>query len=273
MDNHPIALQFQLFDPPVHIIGPFILGIPCVLLMVLYVMSIAISNRFYKKWPFYRMGLWIAGVSCAIFSGLLANHSHMDFKAHMMGHLLLGMVAPLFMVLAAPVTLLLRTLPVKHARKVSRILKKRFFRYITDPVTASVLNIGGLWILYTTDLFPTMQQNFIVHTVVHGHVLLAGFIFTSSFISIDSSPHRPGFLYRAVVLVFALAGHGILSKFLYAHPPAGVPELQAQTGGLLMYYAGDLIDLVIIVVLCYQWYKNVRPNSVESGIFITSSKL
>ena len=55
---------------------------------------------------------------------------------------------------------------------------------------------------------------------------------------------------RAVVLIVFLASHAILAKFLYAHPPV----IGAETGAQLMYYGGDLIDLVVIAVFCQQWY-------------------
>jgi putative membrane protein len=64
---------------------------------------------------------------------------------------------------------------------------------------------------------------------------------------------------RAVVLVVFLAAHGILAKYLYAHPPPGVPETQAQAGGQLMYYGGDVLDLVLIAIFCWQWYTATAP--------------
>lgn len=47
----------------------------------------------------------------------IASLAHTDFRGHMIQHLLIGMYAPLALVLAAPVTLLLRTLPAARARR------------------------------------------------------------------------------------------------------------------------------------------------------------
>lgn len=180
----------------------------------------------------------------------------------MLGHLLFGMLAPLLFVLAAPVTLLLRTLSITAARRLSRILKSMYFRYIMDPIVVTILNIGGLWILYTTDLFSMMVHNSLLHFVVHFHIFLAGYIFTLSMIYIEPTPHRTSYIYRASVLLIALAFHGILSKYIYAHPPTGIPASDAEIGGMLMYYGGDVIDVVIIYILCYQWYKASRLRKV-----------
>ena len=170
------------------------------------------------------------------------------------------MLAPLLMVLAAPMTLALRTLPVDAARGLSRVLKTRPIRTLSDPMVASLLNVGGLWILYTTDLFIAMQKTPFLHRLIHLHVFLAGYLFTASMIYIDPVPHRSSFLYRASVLLIALAAHGILAKYIYAHPPGGVLRSQAESGAMLMYYGGDAIDLILLFIFFLQWYKATRPH-------------
>ena len=49
----------------------------------------------------------------------------------------------------------------------------------------------------------------------------------------------------------------------YMLTPGGIPRDQAQSGGMLMYYGGDMIDLILIVIFCYQWYKAVRPELIQ----------
>lgn len=256
-------------------VSQILLAIPLIVVLVLYLLALIVSNRKHKKWSISRTILWIIGVCCALsaVSGPLAHRAHMEFTSHMLGHLLIGMLAPLLMVLAAPITLLLRTLHVTKARRLSRILKSRFMRIISDPIVAVILNVGGLWILYTTSLYGAMHQYFLLYLFIHIHVFLAGYLFTISMIYIDPAPHRTGYIYRGTVLILALTGHGILSKYIYAYPPAGIPREQAQSGGMLMYYGGDLIDLILIIIFCYQWYKAARPRadarkSIDSKNFL-----
>ncbi|WP_404799163.1 cytochrome c oxidase assembly protein [Bacillus aerolatus] len=252
--DHTIGLSLQL-----------ILAVLFVLALVIYAGAGLLSSTrsHLKKWPKYRYVLWILGVisAAAAIVGPLAARAHSDFTAHMLGHLLLGMLAPLLLVLAAPMTLLLRTLSVTKARRLSRIMKSWPVRTVSHPITASFLNIGGLWILYTTSLYADMQENILLHLVVHIHVFLAGYVFTASMIYIDPTPHRLSFIYRAIALVLALAGHAILSKYIYAYPPTGVPTAQAEMGGMLMYYGGDAIDLTLISILCFQWFRATRPRT------------
>lgn len=244
------------------ILPQLILAMPFLLVLIGYLFAVIYSSRRYKPWPIYRTACWILGVLLALISvaGPLAERAHSDFTFHMIGHLLLGMLAPLLLVLAAPITLLLRTLSIPKARRLAHFLRGRLSRLYTHPVFASVLNIGGLWLLYTTELFSMMHEHTLLHILIHFHVFAAGYLFTVSMIYIDPVAHRLSFLYRSIVLVLALAAHGILSKFIYANPPAGIPVEQAERGGMLMYYGGDAVDVIIIFILCLQWYRAGRPR-------------
>ena len=240
-----------------------ILGVPFVLLLVVYLFAAYTSNKSKKKWPIYRTALWIVGIALALISvtGPLAEQAHTDFVAHMVGHLFLGMLAPLLLALAAPMTLLLRTLPVKVSRKITGILRTRFVHFFQNPIVASVLNVGGLWLLYTTPLFTMMHENILVHIIIHIHIFLAGYLFTISIIYIDPTPYRKSYVYRSVVFIFALAGHAILSKYIYANPPVGSSREEAEIGGMIMYYGGDAIEIGLIVILFYHWFKETRPKA------------
>lgn len=195
--------------------------------------------------------------------GPIAEMAHTSFTAHMVGHLLVGMIAPLFLVLAAPVTLALRALPVSMARSLTWFLRTPWMRTITHPVVAATLNAGGLWLLYTTDLFHLMHSSTLVHALVHGHPFLAGYVFTASLVGMDPNPHRASMTMRSVVLVAFIASHQILAKHLYAYPPDGIGVLDARVGAQLMYYGGDVVDVTLIVLLFVGWYTTIRPRTSD----------
>ena len=196
--------------------------------------------------------------------GPLAEQAHLDFRMHMAAHLLLGMLAPLLIALSCPMTLLLRTLNVSAARKVTALLKSRPLRFLSNPATAAVLNIGGLYALYMTNLFHLMHESVLLYAFVHLHIFLAGYLFTTSLVYFDVTPHRFSYLYRSIILILALAGHKILAKMLYATPPEGVSRAEAEAGSMLMYYGGDGIDAFLIFFLCYHWYKSTAPRRISA---------
>lgn len=264
-------MQPELNHQPFFLFTDLFFSIPALLAIVLYIGAVLTTNRQkrLRKWPWLRTVAFVTGVlfAAAAVVGPLSRQSHVDFTAHMAGHLLLGMLAPLLIALAAPMTLLMRTLNVYYARKLCRLLQSRPMGFFNHPIVASLLNIGGLWLLYTTNLYTAMHANLYLHIIIHIHVFLAGYVFTISLLYIDPVFHRFSFRYRTVVFILALAGHGILSKFIYAYPPEGVPVEQARIGAMLMYYGGDAIDLLIIFILFRHWYRSVRlPASEISGI-------
>ena len=233
--------------------------------IVLYISAVIYTNRRYKKWPIHRTICWCLSmlfIAVAV-TGPLAELAHTNFTMHMVGHLLLGMLAPLLLVLSAPMTLLLRTLSTKYARTVTKLLKSWPSSIVTHPIFTTMLNIGGLWLLYTSNLYIVMHDHIVMYVIVHVHIFGAGYLLTLSMIYIDPIFHRKSFLYRAIVLVLAIAGHSILAKYLYAHPPIGVEAEQAQQGSIVMYYGGDIIDAVLIFILCLQWYRATKPRVVR----------
>lgn len=218
-------------------------------------------TRSRSPWPAYRTALWVLGVLCAgaALTGPLARAAHGDFAMHMVGHLLLGMLAPLFMVLAAPISLILRVLPVPMARSLSRVLRSPVARGVAHPVTAAVLNGGGLWLLYRTGLFGAMHESVLMHALVHAHIFIAGCLFTAAIIGVDPNPHRASVRTRSVVLIGFIAAHQILAKHLYAHPPVGVDRADGEVGAQVMFYGGDVVDISVIILLLAGWYRASRP--------------
>ncbi|GGH88808.1 putative membrane protein [Pullulanibacillus pueri] len=252
-----------------------ILLVTFILLLILYVLAASISNRDFKRWSLSRMSFWFLGVFCLTMGGVgpIAHLAHKDFTAHMLGHLLVGMLAPLFIVLSAPMTLVLRILPVKTARRLSRFLRSWPLGLLTDPFFTSLLNVGGLWFLYTTGFYSLMYQSILLHIFIHLHIFISGYLFTASIIYIDPTSHRRSFMYRAIACLIALSGHEVLSKYIYIHPPVGVATAEAEMGGMLMYYGGDVIDVILIFILCLQWYNASKskgrvnqPVNASSGL-------
>ncbi|MGY3717711.1 cytochrome c oxidase assembly protein [Sutcliffiella cohnii] len=242
-----------------------LLSAPFSVLFVLYCFAVMLSNRKYRKWPIYKSILFIVGCIIAILSVSkpLTEISHINFTFHMLIHLLLGMLSPLLIALSSPMTLLFRVLPVHQSRKLTRLLRTIPFQIIVHPIITTLLNIGGLWILYTTKLFEWMHGNPFIYIAIHFHVFLAGYVFVISIIYVEPVFHRYSFIFRTSIFIVALAAHGILTKIIYSKPPIGVPLYEAERGAQLMYYGGDIIEAVVIIILFAQWYKACRPK--QSG--------
>lgn len=230
--------------------------------IAVYFVAAAAIRRRGRAWPVYRSVLWATGILLAAAGvvGPLAELGHTHFTAHMVCHLLLGMLAPYLIVLAAPITLVLRAAPVRSARRIVKFTSWLPFRMLHDPIVAALFNVGGMWVIYTTGLFSIMQQSFVVHLGVHVHFFVAGYLYVQSLVGTHPASQRPGFMFRGIVWILASACHGILSKYLYAHPPGGVDAAQAEEGAKLMYYGGDLVEIMIVATLCFQWFRTNKTQ-------------
>ena len=208
-----------------------------------------------QDWPAGRTVLWLVGIAVAVIGVVGSAVVPHDLRLHVVGHLLVGMVAPLLLVRAAPMTLALRALPRRHARALARLLRARPVAVLTHPAVAAVVDVGGLWLMYRTDLLIGVPG-----ALVNLHMLLAGCLFAFSIAGRDPAPHRPGLAVRAAVLVAAVAAHDVLAKLLYA--------AQAETAGMLMYYGAAPVHVVLFVRLGREWYvaQGRRQRSRDAAL-------
>lgn len=91
---------------------------------VLYVLLARRRTREPLGWSPWRTASFLGGtgILAAALVPQLSPFPGGSFAGHMYQHLLIGMYAPLGLVLGAPVTLLLRSLPRRHGRLIGRAL-------------------------------------------------------------------------------------------------------------------------------------------------------
>ena len=215
------------------------------------------------RWNRWRTLSFLTGLALLLAAALpaVAEHAHHDLRWHMLQHILVGMLAPLALVLGAPLTLTLRNLPTGSARTLARCLRSRLFRWWSHPWSAFMFNIGGMFALYLTPLYTTALSRPWLHHLIHVHFLLAGYLFSWAIAGLDRAPRRPSFHLRVAVLLLAIAAHATLSKLMYVylfpyntHHSAAEIRAAAQ----IMYYGGDLAELLLAIALFAQRYDRRR---------------
>lgn len=227
-----------------------------VLAAIAYLLAAHRLRRRGDAWPWPRDVSFTAG-SIAVTWAVLGEVPGGPFTAHMARHLIVGMAAPLLLVLARPLTLALRSLPPGRVRRALPATAHAWpVGLLLFPPVAALVDIGGLWLLYRTGLFAATQHQPLPHAVIHVHVLAAGLLFTFTVCRLDPLPHRWGLAVRGAALLTAGAAHAVLAKSLYAAPPPGTAFTtdDLHTGAELMYYGGDVIEVALAVTLAVQWY-------------------
>ncbi len=210
-----------------------------------------------KRWSVRRSASFAGGllaIAAAVVSPL-AMHDE-QLPVHMVQHMLLGMAGPLLLALSAPVTLALRTIPRQPRMTLVGVLHSRPIRLLAHPVTATTLFVGGLVALYFTPLYEATLRHPLLHELVHTHFLISGCLFAWTFVGLDAVPRVGAFRLRTALLIIALGSHAALAKLLYAGygsvRTGGVAQL--HQGAEIMYYGGDVVDLMLLIAFFAQWY-------------------
>lgn len=225
-----------------------------------------------RGWGRLRTASFLCGCALLItaLSPPLARFAHQDFRGHMAQHMLIGMYAPLALVLGAPVTLLLRTLPTARARLLTGVLRSRPVAVLAHPVTALVLSTGSLAVLYFTPLYQAVMEQSALHWLMRAHFLLSGCLFAWSIAGPDPAPIRPGVPARLAVLGAAVAAHATVSQLVYGgflidiHAPVD----QVRGGAEIMYYGGDIAELLLAAALVATWRPTRQRRRVASGALV-----
>ena len=206
----------------------------------------------------------------------LATYDTTLISVHMVQHMLLNMAAPIFLVLGAPITLALRTLPTRPRRLLLAALHSRVARVLTFPVVAGALFVVNPFALYLTGWYEATLRNPLLHDLNHVHFVLVGYLWFESILGTDPLPSRPPHLFRLLAVVVTLPFHAFLGITLLGAvqplaedwyvsldrewPPSLLRD-QEWAGGIL-WATGDLVGLVVLVVLFAQW---VRASEREAA--------
>ncbi|MFC0676749.1 cytochrome c oxidase assembly protein [Lysobacter korlensis] len=240
-------------------IGLWLVWLLIVAIAALYARAAALRPH----WSPWRTAAFGAGAALLLvgFSTPVVGWAHADLRGHMAQHLLLGMFAPLLLVLGAPVTLLLASLPTRAARRVVRVLGHGALRFVTHPITTLALNVGGMVVLYATPLFAMSQREPWLHALVHYHFVAAGCLFSWAIAGPDPAPHRPSLRVRGLVLFVGIAIHSVLAKLMYVHGwPRGTHATleEIRAAAQWMYYGGDLAEMLLLAALLALWWRRPR---------------
>ena len=266
--HHPGGLPEGTFTPDV---GDFLLdsvtGSAWLAVAAGYLVAgRAAALRGRPDWPVRRTASWLTGTALgfAVTVGPLARAAHSDFAAHMAVHLVLGMLVPLLLVLGAPATLFLRAVPVQVGRRYSRIAGAVPLRVLAHPGTALLLTTVPLALIYGSGRSLDIVHHPVLGPLVHLHFLAAGFLFTYSVIGLDPNPHRARPWVRGSAIVAGIAAHGVVAKQMIAVGQRGVPADDVEQGAQLMYYGGDVVHVLVLVVFCAQVYRSTGRRLADA---------
>jgi putative copper resistance protein D len=249
------------------------------LMVALYIKGVVVLTKRGDKWPVGRTIAFALGITATDFatSGGLGLYAQFSFSYHMTAHMVLGMIAPIGLVLGAPMTLALRTLPqgrnsdergVRGSLLAALHSKPGIF--FTNPIVALAIFDGSLFALYFTDLFSVLMQSHTGHLFMSLHFLAAGYLFFSIIIGIDPNPRKVHYLVQIVILFGAMSIHAFFSVALmssttlidggyYASlqtPWLGDSLADQKLGGSIGWAMGEIPILIALVATFINWMRD-----------------
>lgn len=236
----------------------------------LYLQAAAWERRRGAGWDRGRSLAFAAGILLlgAAWAPSLTSQAHQDLRAHMVQHLLVGMLAPIGLACGAPLTLALRALPAPLSRRVAQFFNNGLLHMLAYPFSALVLNIGGMYLLYLTPLFALSLSAPLLHGLIQAHFLLAGLLFTWTVLAPPGLPCQAPARTRLAALLCSAGAHAVLAKMMYAYalPRTAFQDLvQTRQAAQIMYYGGDLAEILLAVLFFSLWYRGRRSRAPASG--------
>ncbi|NUP59802.1 MAG: bifunctional copper resistance protein CopD/cytochrome c oxidase assembly protein [Pseudarthrobacter sp.] len=246
--------------------------------LVTYALGVAKVRRRGDTWQWFRSLNWVIGLAVLTYitSGPPSVYGRILFSAHMVDHMALTMVAPIFLVLGAPVTLALRALPARRdgsrgAREWLLVfVHSKFSQLVTHPLFAAANFAGSIVLFYYSDLFGFAMREHVGHELMNLHFLLTGYIFVLSMIGTDPLPRRAPYPMRLLLLlatmgfhaffgVSIMGGTGLLAADYFGNlgrawgPSALVDQ---QMGGAVAWGIGEVPTLLVAIGVAIMWSRS-----------------
>lgn len=245
---------------------------------ITYVLGAVKLGRRGDRWPLLRTASWLVGLVALTYvtSGAPSVYGMVLFSAHMVGHMALTMMVPLFLVLGSPVTLALKALPPRAdgTRGIREwilvAVHSRFSRLVTHPLFAAANFAGSIILFYYSPLFGLALEYHVGHELMNLHFLITGYLFILSMIGSDPVPWRAPYPLRLLLLFATMAFHAFFGVALMGSPsllqaswfgnmgrdwgPSAIVD--QQLGGAVTWGIGEIPTLAVALGVAVMWSRS-----------------
>ena len=221
------------------------------------------------RWPVIRtvsfLGPGLGGIALGTLTGLGAYDTAL-LSVHMVQHMVLSMIAPIFLALGAPMTLALRTLPARPRKRLLAIVHSKVIRIYSFPLVAFAIFVVNPFALYFTDLYEFTLRHEWAHELVHAHFIATGCVFFWPLLGLDPLPGRWPYPGRALLMLLSVPFHTVLgltimqSTTLFGgdwYPSLNLswsdPWNDQVVAGGILWAGGEFVSVTMLAVLVVQW--------------------
>lgn len=229
-------------------------------------------------WPVLRTVSWLVGLAIVVWctNAGISMYAQVSVGLHMLQHMTLTMLGPIFLVMGAPATLALRALrPAVGNERGPRewvvwFLHSWITRILTNPFFVLFIYAVGLYGLYMTSLFGWLMGSHVGHVAMQLHFVLSGYLFYWVLIGIDPRPRPLPYWARLLLLLIAVSIHGFFAVALMSgtvpialdwyglvQPPWITDPLKDSLDGAQVAWGLSEIPMIIVLIaIAVQWSRS-----------------
>lgn len=259
---------------------PFWGVVPIVAIGGLYLWGVHVLHRRGDSWPVMRtvsfVGLGLGSISIALFS-FLGVYDTVLFWLHMVQHMILNMVAPVFLVSGAPMTLMLRTLPKRPRAWLLKLLHSWLAKIVLFPPLTTAAMVASPFVLYLTGWYDLTLRNSFQHDLLHIYMVTLGCLFFFPLLGVDPVPIKMPYPIRILLFFITMPFHAFLGTMIMGSKTLIAEEWYLSFGrswgpspiddqyvaGALMWATGDLTMFSAITAIFIQWMRDSRREAAR----------
>lgn len=244
----------------------------------LYLYGVRVLKKRGDSWPplrtVYFCVLGTGTLAIALFS-FLGTYDTVLFWSHMIQHMLLNMIAPVFLVAGAPMTLALRVLPKGPRKLLLGFLHSMLAKIMLFPPLTTFLMIASPFALYLTGWYNLTLNSALAHDTLHIYMVVVGCLFFLPLIGVDPVPIRMPYPIRILLFFLTMPFHAFLGVtimgstrliaeewYLAFGRSWGLSPLEDQTwAGGLMWATGDITMFFAMFTIFLQWIQDSKREA------------
>ncbi|MGI8667777.1 MAG: cytochrome c oxidase assembly protein [Jatrophihabitans sp.] len=255
-----------------------------VLLAACYLSGVFASGRRGHRWPARYTTAFLAGlVVCGLATNSsIAVYDMSLFSAHMIGHLMLVMLAPALLMAGRPLNLALAATGGRRRQRLAAIFTGRLVSLLTAPPVALASYIVVIVGTHLTGLMNFIMTHTWAGQLEHLAYVLLGCQFFVVVIADPPIRWRLAVPARLFMLAISMAVDTFTGLVLLQStvavamaPPPGAdvrPLADTQTGCAIMWFGGDAIMAAIMVVIAIGWVRRPEGQRIEPGGWLEQAR-
>lgn len=210
----------------------------------------------------------LAAIAIALLSPIERYETAL-ISVHMVQHMLLQLVAAPLLLLAAPVTLVLRVASPGVRGWLLSVLHSRLVRVATHPIIAWTAFVVVSWGWQFSPLYDLAAESTLVHYVQHAVYLGVAVLFWWPIVAVDPAPRKLAFPGRVAYVALSIPQNSFLGITLMNAQPSLYPHYFFQVrdwgppfaedlriAGAIMWGMGAMVFVVALLLVLGAWMRS-----------------